>query len=156
MSKIARTISVHLPGYQRDRARWRRRILGRVLEGQRERNVHYTEDARLEVVALLYLKKGKRHDIHDVDNRLKDILDALQGRFGGPKSRHPKYRLIKDDRQVSRVVVEKQPIPKSLSDDAGGRLLIRVYERRRWPLQRSKGDQFFKRRKRRSPLCQYA
>jgi len=110
--------------------------------------IHASAVYTLSQAPLLYLKKGKRHDVHDVDNRLKDILDALQGRFGGPKSRHPKYRLIKDDRQVSRVVVEKQPVPKSLSDDAGGRLLIRVYERRRWPLQRSQGDQFFKRRKR--------
>jgi len=100
------------------------------------------------VVVLLYLKKGKRHDIHDVDNRLKDILDALQARFGGPKSVRRKYRLFENDRQVSRVVIEKQPIPKSLSDDAGGRLLIRTYEPRRWPLQRTKGDQFRKPRKR--------
>jgi hypothetical protein len=105
-------------------------------------------DGRFEVVVLLYLKKGKRHDIHDVDNRLKDILDALQARFGGPKSARRKYRLFENDRQVSRVVVEKQPIPKSLSDDAGGRLLIRPYEPHRWPLQRTKGDQFRKRRKR--------
>jgi hypothetical protein len=100
-------------------------------------------------VVLLYLKKGKRHDIHDVDNRLKDILDALQARFGGPKSTRRKYRLFQNDRQVSRVVIEKQPIPKALSDDAGGRLLIRPYEPRRWPLQRTKGEQFGKRRKKR-------
>jgi hypothetical protein len=48
---------------------------------------------------------------------------------------------------VSRVVIEKQPIPKSLKDDAGGRMLIRVYKPRRWPLQRTKGDQFRKRRR---------
>jgi hypothetical protein len=96
---------------------------------------------------LLYLKKGKRHDIHDVDNRLKDILDALQGRFGGSKTIKSKSRLIQNDRQVCRVVIEKQKIPKSLGDDAGGRLRIRPYERRRWPLQRSKGDQFLKARK---------
>jgi hypothetical protein len=93
------------------------------------------------------LKKGKRHTIHDVDNRLKDILDALQGRFGGPKSVRGKFRLVHNDRQVSRVVMEKQVIPKSLGDGAGGRLLIRPYEPRRWPLQRFKGDQFRKPRK---------
>ena len=147
MAKSRRTISTRLPGYERDRYRWRRRILQTVLKGQTKHNVRYDPDARFEVVVLLYLKKGKRHDIHDVDNRLKDILDALQGRFGGPKSVRAKYRLIENDRQVSRVVIEKQPIPKSLSDDAGGRLLIRIYEPRRWPLQRTKGDQFRKRRK---------
>jgi len=121
-----------------------------VLQGQRQNGVRYDPDGRFEVVVLLYLKKGKRHDIHDVDNRLKDILDALQARFGGPKSARRKSRLFENDRQVSRVVIEKQPIPKSLSDDAGGRLLIRRYEPRRWPLQRTKGDQFRKRRKRRA------
>jgi hypothetical protein len=100
--------------------------------------VRYKPDARFEVVVLLYLKKGKRHDIHDVDNRLKDILDALQARFGGPKSTRRKYRLFQNDSQVSRVIIEKQPIPKSLSDDAGGYLRIRPYKRHRWPLQRAK------------------
>jgi len=101
----------------------------------------------VKVVVLLYLRKGKRHDIHDVDNRLKDILDALQGRFGGSKSARAKWRLFSNDRQVCRVVIEKQPIPKNLDDDAGGRLLIREYEASRWPLQRTKGGGFRKRRK---------
>ena len=149
MAKTRRTISIGLPGYQRDRLRWRRQILESVLNGQTARSVRYDPDARFEVVVLLYLKKGKRHDIHDVDNRLKDILDALQGRFGGPKSVRRKCRLFENDRQVSRVVIEKQPIPKGLSDGAGGRLLIRLYEPRHWPLQRTKGD-FRKRRKRRA------
>jgi hypothetical protein len=147
VAKNPGTISVRLPGYQRDRLRWRRRILLSVLRAQRKNGVRYDPDARFEVVVLLYLKKGKRHDIHDVDNRLKDILDALQARFGGPKSARRKYRLFQNDRQVSRVVIEKQPIPKALSDDAGGRLLIRPYESRRWPLQRTKGDQFRRRRR---------
>jgi len=147
MAKIRRTISTVLPEYQRDRNQWRRKILDLVLKARRKAGVSYGPDDRFEVVVLLYLKKGKRHDIHDVDNRLKDILDALQGRFGGPKSFHGKSRLIDNDRQVSRVVMEKQVIPKSLGADAGGRLLIRRYEPRRWPLQRFKGDQFRKPRK---------
>ena len=132
-----RTIRINLPGYQRDRYRWRRQILRAVLLAKAEAGVTYAADARFEVVVLLYLKKGKRHDIHDVDNRLKDILDALQGRFGPTRD---KKRLIEDDRCISRAVIEKQPIPKALPDDAGGKLLIRPYEPRRWPLQRVKGD----------------
>src|SRR6266849_2789858 len=135
MAKRPRTISVRLPGYQRDRLQWRRKILQRVLDRQREHDVHYDPNARFEVVVLLYLKKGKRLAIHDVDNRLKDILDALRARFGGSKSVRRKYRLFENDRQVFRVVMEKQRIPKSLPDDAGGRLLIRPYKRRPWPLQ---------------------
>lgn len=147
MAKSKRTITALLPGYERDRYRWRRRILAKVRQVAIKSGIRYDTDDRFEVVVLLYLTKGKRHDIHDVDNRLKDILDALQGRFGGSKAIQSKLRLIRNDRQVCRVVIEKQTIPKSLGDNAGGRLLVRPYERRRWPLQRSKGDQFRKPRR---------
>ena len=142
MAENRRTIVAALPGYERNRHRWRRKILENVLGLHGEPGVRYDPDSRFDVVVLLYPRKGKRHDIHDVHNRLKDVLDALQGRFGGPKSVREKSRLIENDRQVSRVVIEKQPIPKNLNDNAGGLVLIRVYEPRRWPLQRTKGDQF--------------
>lgn len=149
MSKLARTITCLLPAYQRDRYAWRRKILGCVLQAAREAGVAYRRDGRdtFEVVVLLYLTKGKRHDVHDVDNLLKDILDALQGRFGGPKSRRSKYRLIANDHQVCRVLIEKQPIPKALDEKAGGRLLIRPYRPHRWPLQPIKGARVVKRQK---------
>ena len=104
----------------------------------KESRVKYDNSQTFEVVVLVYLMKGKRHDIHDVDNRLKDILDALQGRFGGSKTIHSKNRLIQNDRQVCRVIIEKQQIPKSLGDNAGGRLLVRPYQRRRWPLEQGR------------------
>ena len=144
MAKIRRTITARIPGYQKERYEWRRKILRSVREAQAERAVQYDPDSRFEVIVLLYLRKGKRHDIHDVDNRLKDILDALQGRFGGLKSARSKTRLFDNDAQVSRVVIEKQPIPKNLDDDAGGRIMIRAYEPSRWPLQRTKGRSFRK------------
>ena len=131
----SRTVSTMLPTYERDRSQWRRSILRNVLKAAKKAGVRYSSDDRFEVVVLLYLKKGKRHYIHDVDNRLKDILDALQGRFGGPKVGLKKSRLIENDRQISRVVMEKQEIPKKFGDDAGGRLLIRPYKAHRWPLQ---------------------
>jgi len=137
-------VTALVPGYERNRYQWRRRILANIIRAAKKAGVKYDDNHTFEVVVLLYLKKGKRYDIHDVDNRLKDILDALQGRFGGVQSKH---RLIENDRQVCRVIIEKQTIPKSLSDNAGGRLLVRPYERRRWPLQRSKGDQFRKLRR---------
>lgn len=108
MVKTRRTITALLPGYERNRYRWRRRILANVLRAGSETGVKYATKDTFEVVVLLYLKKGKRYDIHDVDNRLKDILDALQGRFGGSKTIKSKSRLIQNDRQVCRVVIEKQ------------------------------------------------
>ncbi|HSP63086.1 MAG TPA: RusA family crossover junction endodeoxyribonuclease [Pyrinomonadaceae bacterium] len=126
-----RKVSTVLPTYQRDRYRWRRNILANVLNAASKAGVRYEPDDQIEVVVLLYLSEGKRLTIHDVDNRLKDILDALQGRFGPDRARK---RLIENDRQIWRVVMEKQRIPKKFGDDAGGRILIRPYEARHWPL----------------------
>jgi hypothetical protein len=138
MAKIRRTLTASIPTYDTNHGRWRRGILASVLGVARRDGIRYGPDDLLEVVVLLYLKKGKRHGIHDVDNRLKDVLDALQGRFGGPKAIRGKARLIANDNQVCRVVMEKQPIPKMLGDDAGGLLLIRLHRPHRWPLQASK------------------
>ena len=44
---------------------------------------------------------------HDVDNRLKDVLDALQARVGGPKSQRKLAPLIPNDFQIVRATVEK-------------------------------------------------
>ncbi|SVE05064.1 uncharacterized protein METZ01_LOCUS457918 [marine metagenome] len=135
MPKRLPTIRVKLPGYQRNRSLWREKILAAVRKTTKET---CADDHKLEVVVLLYMTKGKRLTIHDVDNRLKDILDALQGRFGSRRASKDKP-LIKNDNCVYRAVIEKQAIPKVLPDKAGGYLLIRPYRRSRWPLQRTKG-----------------
>lgn len=87
---------------------------------------------------MLYLSQKKRILIHDVDNRLKDVLDALQGHFRDKKATRAR-RLFKNDNCVYRVTVEKRKVPKlykNRPDDApGGRLLIRPYRSRRWPLR---------------------
>lgn len=93
--------------------------------------MEYEDDDLLDVEVLLYLTRGKRHDIHDVDNRLKDILDALQGRFRGysPKKHR---RLIANDNKICRAVIEKRPTPKvfkNRAEDTGGRLIIRAFKR---------------------------
>ncbi len=146
MAKRPQTLKALIPTYEKDRGGWRRKILTSVLRARKLAGVRYDPRDRLELVVLLYLKKGKRHTIHDIDNRLKDILDSLQGRFGGPKSARKKTRVIENDNQVCRVVMEKQPIPKKYpNDDVGSRLLIRPYRAHRWPLQISKGHRLHKR-----------
>jgi Holliday junction resolvase RusA-like endonuclease len=144
MAKSRRTIVANLPAYERPRSQWRKNILANVL-GAAD-GVRYERNDPLEVVVLLYLTKGKRHMIHDVDNRLKDILDALQGRFGSSRVRGSERCLIANDNQVRRVLIEKQEIPKKLGDDAGGRILIRPYLSHRWPLQTTKGHALVKTR----------
>jgi Holliday junction resolvase RusA-like endonuclease len=134
MAKARRTITVTLPGYQRDREKWRREIHRTVLDAAQEARVSYRADDSVEVTVLLYLgtrEHQKRFLIHDVDNRLKDILDALQGRFGRSRTTH---RLIENDNSVRRVVMEKQLSPKNPNIKSGGWLTIRPYRRHRWPL----------------------
>lgn len=136
MAKAPRSITVHLPRYQRDREQWRKDILDCVLEEKRERSVQYDPEDTFEVTVLLYLgtkSKQKRFSIHDVDNRLKDILDALQGRFGRSRSSH---RLIENDNKVLRVVIEKRLRPKNPNIKSGGWLRVRPFRRRqhRWHL----------------------
>ena len=146
MAKSRRTIVAKLPTYQK--VGWRKKIRANVLEAAESAGVDVDEydkkEDRFEVVVLLYLSKGKRESIHDVDNRLKDILDALQGRFGNSRS---SKCLIKNDNKISRVIIEKRDTPKSLSgDSAGGKLLIRPYKRHHWPLQTTKGNRLVKRK----------
>jgi hypothetical protein len=85
MAKNRKTIITSLPTYHKDRQQWRREILNKALSAALSAGVYYDRDDHLEVVVLLYLKKGKRLLIHDV-NRLKDILDALQKKFRSSKS----------------------------------------------------------------------
>lgn len=95
------------------------------------KGVEYEDDDLLDVEVLLYLKRGKRLDIHDVDNRLKDILDALQGRFRGYSPKKER-RLIANDNKICRAVIEKRATPKifkNKTEDTGGRLTIRAFKR---------------------------
>jgi hypothetical protein len=63
MAKTRRTVVANLPGYRRQRYEWRREIFRRVREVQHRRRVEYEPDGQFEVVVLLYLTKGKRHDV---------------------------------------------------------------------------------------------
>lgn len=88
-------------------------------------HVEYTATDRLELVITLYIPKDKI-GWHDVDNRLKDIMDALQGRAGGSKAKHSLPAIISNDHQIHRVIIEKRtPPPQSLGM---GHLIIRKHK----------------------------
>jgi len=145
VAKRRATISAPIPPYRRPRSKWRRDIWANVIAAADEAGVRYEPKDSYEVVVLLYWSTTKRHAIHDVDNRLKDILDALQGRFGSSRSSR---RLIENDNRVCRVVMEKQMLPKLLRrHESGGKIMLRPYRRHRWPLQPTKGHAPFKREK---------
>jgi hypothetical protein len=112
MAKRPLKLKIRIPEYAFPRNSWRRAIHAAVNE-QRKEAVRYKDGDRLEVHLKLYFSKARALDIHDVDNRLKDCLDALQGRVGGTKRKVGKLeRIIPNDRLVWRVVVEKALAPK--------------------------------------------
>jgi len=100
------SITVPLPAYARPRNEWRRRVHAAVLEVQTSRGVGYRESDRLEVRISLALA-GRPLAIHDIDERVKDILDALEGRIAGPRSRRRIAPIIADADQIRRIVLEK-------------------------------------------------
>ena len=108
MPKRPLKIQFRIPPYKTPRNAWREMIL----EAARERlgNVAYERTDKLEIEVGLYFKTGAL-SFHDVDNRLKDVLDALQDRAGGSKADHRLVPIIPNDSQIYRVVVEKREPP---------------------------------------------
>ena len=128
MAKTKKTIHVRIPEYGYPPLKWRRVLQKRVREKQQTLGIEYTGSDRLEIVVRLYLRKRALVK-HDLDNRLKDILDALQGRTGGPKRIRPQNPIIPNDNQIFRIVAEKAAPPRQSRGD--GHLTIRKLTHRR-------------------------
>ena len=106
MAKRRFSISVALPGYARPRNEWRRRVHAAVLDAQTRRGVGYRDADRLEVRITLFLRE-RPLDLHDIDERVKDVVDALEGRIAGPRSRRRIAPIIPSQDQIRRIVLEK-------------------------------------------------
>jgi hypothetical protein len=111
MPKRALKLHVRIPTYRGPRNSWRRLIHAAVVEVQSRSTVRYDASDRLEIAVRLYLSNAALTS-NDVDTRLKDILDAVQGRAGGSKRIRSLRAIVPNDRQVFRVVVEKALPPK--------------------------------------------
>jgi Holliday junction resolvase RusA-like endonuclease len=108
MAKRKFKIHFRIPPYATPRNDWRRLIYNAARKEMETGRVTYRKDDRLAVTLVLYFPRAI--GFHDVDNRLKDVLDALQGRMG-KVTRRP---LIPNDKQVYRVAVTKMlPPPQS-------------------------------------------
>lgn len=127
MPKRALTLAARIPAYRGPRNTWRREIHAAVWEAKERRGVNYRSSDRLEVSVRLYMERSAL-TANDVDNRLKDVLDALQGRAGGSKRRSTLSSIIPNDRQIYRVVVEKSAPPKQ--SRGLGHIAIRRLSRR--------------------------
>lgn len=112
MAKRPLSLKIRIPPYQTPRNVWRRELHRAISKKQRKSGVSYHPTDRLEVEARIYMNDTGLW-FHDVDNRLKDILDALQGRAGGPKNKRTLRPIIPNDRQIYRVVIEKARAPRT-------------------------------------------
>lgn len=110
MAKPPKTLKIRIPAYVHPRNSWRRKVNRAVIDRQRSSAVTYGEKDKLEVELTLYFT-GVQLSFHDVDNRLKDVLDALQGRAGGAENMRTLQPLIPNDNQIYRVVVQKKLAP---------------------------------------------
>jgi hypothetical protein len=117
--------TLQLPSYLAPKLEWRKALLSAVRAKKRACSIGYTESDRLALSIRLYLI-GRNLDRIDVDNRLKDVMDALQGQIGGggKKIKKPRDPIIRNDRQVWRVTIEKVKRPPKLKPTAGGHLTI--------------------------------
>ena len=112
MHKRPLTISFRIPPYPSGRKlKWRHAIHAAALEACTRAGVTYAEDDRLEVHVRLYMDASLLAS-HDVDNRAKDVLDALQGRAGGSKRVRRLSAIIPNDNQVFKLVIAKALPPK--------------------------------------------
>jgi Holliday junction resolvase RusA-like endonuclease len=124
MAKRRLTLKVRISPYVTPRNLWRTQIHALATQEAARQRVAYGERDRLQIDVRLYLD-GPALLMHDVDNRLKDILDALQGRVGGRKRIRRLNPVIPNDSQVYRVTVEKLPAPKQ--SHGLGHLKVRKY-----------------------------
>jgi hypothetical protein len=120
------TISATLPPYAPPRNEWRRRVHAAVLEAQTGRGVGYRESDQLELRVSIFL--GARSlDVHEVDERVKDIVDSLDGRIAGRRSRR-RIAPIVSGGQIRRVILERDQ--RTLRGRPFGVLTISRYRRR--------------------------
>lgn len=110
MAKRRFKIHFRIPPFVSPRNAWRRLIYAVARTEMETKQVTYRRDDKLAVTLVLYLD-GAAIGFHDVDNRLKDVLDALQARMGGSKAVREHQPLIPNDSQVYKVTVTKMLPP---------------------------------------------
>jgi Holliday junction resolvase RusA-like endonuclease len=125
MAKSSLTVAARIPNFMKDSVAWRRAIHAAVGQARDEAGIRYSTTDKLDVQIRLHLTNPKL-TVLDLDNRLKDIFDALQGFMhdkGGSGECQP---IIPNDNQIYRVVVEKRLAPKA-TRAAESRITIRRY-----------------------------
>lgn len=122
-----RLLKVRIPAYKHPRNEWRKEIHKAVQKEMEKEGIKKSsyENRRLEIRARVYFGDESDLGTHDVDNRLKDIMDGLQGRMGGPKKERSYVQLIPNDAQIFSASIRKQLTPPQSKNM--GHLEIREY-----------------------------
>ena len=111
MAKRGFKLSVQIPNIMSDGPAWRRSLHAAIVQVQDRGNVRYSATDNLEVEICFHLRNPKL-TILDLDNRLKDVFDAVQG-FVGDKGKSGELRsIIPNDSQIYRLIAEKRLAPK--------------------------------------------
>ena len=115
-----------MPNFISDTKAWCRAIHAAIVQVQDKGTVQYKDTDKLEVEIRFHLQDRKL-TILDLDNRLKDVLDVLQG-FIGEKGKSGELRpIIPNDNQIYRLIAEKRLPPKS-DRESLSTIVIRRYD----------------------------
>lgn len=125
MPKRGLKLRARIPNFMPRPKEWRRAINKAICAVQDDGTVEYSRDDKLEVEVQFHLVNPKL-TILDLDNRLKDVLDALQGCIGEKGKSGELRRIIPNDNQIYRVIAEKRLAPKA-NRAAESVILIRRY-----------------------------
>jgi Holliday junction resolvase RusA-like endonuclease len=126
MAKRGLKLSVRIPNFMVDAKVWRCAINAAIVKVQKQSTVQYAETDKLEVEIRFYLRNPKL-TILDLDNRLKDVLDALQGFIGEKGKSRTLTPIIPNDNQIYRLITEKRLAPKA-NRGALSTIVIRKYD----------------------------
>lgn len=129
MAKRPMKLTVKLPNFQSDSRAWRREMNAAVASARAKTTVRYQRDDKLEVHIKFYLRDRKL-TVLDIDNRLKDVLDALQGLLGDKGKKKLLEPIIPNDNQIYRIVAEKRLAPKANRESLSS-LVIQGYRHHR-------------------------
>ena len=118
----SRFLRMVLPKYGTPAFEWKLAIHGAAMAASEQQSVKFLVNEPLEVEIVLHMRGGLAK--RDVDNRVKQVLDALQGKLGQAGK---KPGLFLDDNQVFRIVAETRRLPADLPKSHGGWLTVVTY-----------------------------
>lgn len=126
MVKRRLKIIARIPNYMVDSVEWKKCIYEEVRKAQRRAGVRYSRRDKLEVNVCFHLQGHKLTKL-DLDNRLKQVGDALQG-FINDKGAGGRKPIIPNDNQIYRFIAEKR-LPAKRDLKALSTITIRRYDR---------------------------